>query len=374
MAKALINKGIPIKADDPKDPYIRDASGINEIVSSNTTFGKSLALDSNGLKLKGVNGSIKSTVSIAQPYKEEAVDIAGEVYFDYNYDVSQFQYNGQSLEFQFEVGKCYKFWTMDTVLVTGTIEMIDANSSKVISIDCDSINDYISEMYISITAISGDNLTATGYTTAPTEKVYYNREIKLGDTIKVESNTIDANLPSYGDNLQLDTTTNTVNATNLCYLYTVSQFEVDQRYISIDPSASDIAIALWNQPLVQGTYYKLQVINGDLYASNTVTAVDSSDSSITFSINCSGINHTIYENEYLYIYVDSIDDNHYTCTGYASADVNTNYKKAIKVGDGLTINSDTLKATTVIPAYSSADSGKVLSVNSDGELVWITLS
>lgn len=55
MAKALVNKGIPIKADNPKDPYIRDENGIKDIVDSSTVFGKTLGNADGKLQLKNGN-------------------------------------------------------------------------------------------------------------------------------------------------------------------------------------------------------------------------------------------------------------------------------------------------------------------------------
>lgn len=55
MAKALVNKGIPIKADNPKDPYIRDENGIKDIVDSSTVFGKTLGTANGKLQLKNGN-------------------------------------------------------------------------------------------------------------------------------------------------------------------------------------------------------------------------------------------------------------------------------------------------------------------------------
>lgn len=47
----------------------------------------------------------------------------------------------------------------------------------------------------------------------------------------------------------------------------------------------------------------------------------------------------------------------------------------VKVGSGLSITEGgVLSATAQIPAYTSSDEGKVLSVNSSGELEWITLT
>lgn len=63
MAKALVNRGVPIKADNPKDPYIRDEDSIKDIVDSSTTFGKTLDLSGTDLSLK--NGStVLSTVTL----------------------------------------------------------------------------------------------------------------------------------------------------------------------------------------------------------------------------------------------------------------------------------------------------------------------
>lgn len=63
MAKALVNRGVPIKADNPKDPYIRDEDSIKDIVDSSKVFGKTLDLSGTDLSLK--NGStVLSTVTL----------------------------------------------------------------------------------------------------------------------------------------------------------------------------------------------------------------------------------------------------------------------------------------------------------------------
>ena len=66
MAKALVNKGIPIKADNPKDPYIRDENGIKDIVDSSTVFGKTLGTADGKLQLKNGN-NVLSEVSVPAP-------------------------------------------------------------------------------------------------------------------------------------------------------------------------------------------------------------------------------------------------------------------------------------------------------------------
>lgn len=66
MAKALVNKGIPIKADNPKDPYIRDENGIKDIANSSTVFGKTLGTSDGKIQLKNGN-TVLSEVSVPAP-------------------------------------------------------------------------------------------------------------------------------------------------------------------------------------------------------------------------------------------------------------------------------------------------------------------
>lgn len=43
----------------------------------------------------------------------------------------------------------------------------------------------------------------------------------------------------------------------------------------------------------------------------------------------------------------------------------------LTAGTGIDITNDVI-STNILPTYSSADAGKVLSIDSDGNLVWVT--
>ena len=49
-------------------------------------------------------------------------------------------------------------------------------------------------------------------------------------------------------------------------------------------------------------------------------------------------------------------------------------KGGIKIGSGLTMTGEVLSADAQLPAYTSAESGKVLGVDSEGHLAWISIS
>lgn len=227
MAKALINKGIPIKADDPKDPYIRDENGIKDIVDSSTVFGKTLGT---------ANGKI---------------------------------------------------------------------------------------------------------------------QLKNGDTVLSEQ--------------------------DIFSLYESTDPTIDPGYYQIDTSTYPYpTIPLWGRSLLVGEFYKLEVVNNDFSAFGIVQAVEENDSSITFTINCSGVEEVIYTSEYLYIQVDSINGSEYVCTGYKELPgEHTYYERPIKVGDNLSIENNTLKATQPDISHCGktlAISGQDLSLkNGDAILSTVTL-
>lgn len=54
----------------------------------------------------------------------------------------------------------------------------------------------------------------------------------------------------------------------------------------------------------------------------------------------------------------------------ASADT----KGGIKIGSGLSMEGEVLSADAQLPAYTSSESGKVLGVDSEGHLAWVTVS
>lgn len=49
-------------------------------------------------------------------------------------------------------------------------------------------------------------------------------------------------------------------------------------------------------------------------------------------------------------------------------------KGGIKIGSGLTMEGEVLNADAQLPSYSVEESGKVLGVDSEGHLAWITVS
>lgn len=49
-------------------------------------------------------------------------------------------------------------------------------------------------------------------------------------------------------------------------------------------------------------------------------------------------------------------------------------KGGIKIGSGLTMNGEVLSADAQLPAHTSAESGKVLGVDAEGNLAWVTVS
>ena len=49
-------------------------------------------------------------------------------------------------------------------------------------------------------------------------------------------------------------------------------------------------------------------------------------------------------------------------------------KGGVKIGSGLTMTGEVLSADAQLPAYTSAEAGKVLVVNEQGQLAWATVS
>ena len=54
----------------------------------------------------------------------------------------------------------------------------------------------------------------------------------------------------------------------------------------------------------------------------------------------------------------------------ASADT----KGGVKIGTGLTMTGESLSADSQLPEYSSTEAGKVLGVDENGELAWVTIA
>lgn len=147
MAKALVNKGVPIKADNPKDPYIRDTDGINEIVNANTTFGKTLGTADGKIQLKNGN-TVLSEVTVPTP------DLS-----DYGKTLA---ISGQSLSLK----------NGDTVLSTVTIPGGSGGGDPYKLINYDNTNNYFtySESRLSNSNISVGDLI---YFKAPSSGVTY---------------------------------------------------------------------------------------------------------------------------------------------------------------------------------------------------------
>lgn len=49
-------------------------------------------------------------------------------------------------------------------------------------------------------------------------------------------------------------------------------------------------------------------------------------------------------------------------------------KGGIKIGSGLTMTGDVLSADAQLPEYTISESGKVLGVDAEGHLAWVTVS
>lgn len=49
-------------------------------------------------------------------------------------------------------------------------------------------------------------------------------------------------------------------------------------------------------------------------------------------------------------------------------------KGGVKIGEGLSMTGEVLSADAQLPAYTIAESGKVLGVDSEGNLAWVTVS
>ena len=199
MAKALINKGIPIKADDPKDPYIRDEAGIKAIVDSSKVFGKTLGTANGKIQLKNGN-KVLSEVGVFEPYTETQVQISGGSEID-TFTIPN-TYNGSDMSGPFEVEKYYHFWSYGgDISAYDTLTVVNDfyNPTTTLKIDCSNINDDIDNIYFKVTAINGGIVSAIGYASQPTEKVYYNKAIKLGSNLTIVDDTLNTSAPDLSD-------------------------------------------------------------------------------------------------------------------------------------------------------------------------------
>lgn len=61
-------------------------------------------------------------------------------------------------------------------------------------------------------------------------------------------------------------------------------------------------------------------------------------------------------------------------TPYTLPTASSETKGGVKIGSGLTMTGEVLSADAQLPAYTIAESGKVLGVDSEGHLAWITVS
>lgn len=61
-------------------------------------------------------------------------------------------------------------------------------------------------------------------------------------------------------------------------------------------------------------------------------------------------------------------------TPYTLPTASAETKGGVKIGSGLTMEGETLSADAQLPAYTIAESGKVLGVDAEGNLAWVTVS
>ena len=61
-------------------------------------------------------------------------------------------------------------------------------------------------------------------------------------------------------------------------------------------------------------------------------------------------------------------------TPYTLPTASSETKGGVKIGSGLTMTEEVLSADAQLPAYSSSESGKVLGVDAEGHLAWVTVS
>lgn len=60
--------------------------------------------------------------------------------------------------------------------------------------------------------------------------------------------------------------------------------------------------------------------------------------------------------------------------GYTLPTASADTKGGVKIGDGLTMTGEVLSVDAELPSYSVSEAGKVLGVDNEGHLAWVTVS
>lgn len=219
MAKALINKGVPIKADDPKDPYIMSATGINDIVNANTTFGKTLKIADDKLQLKNGNVVLSDvTLPKGTLLKLSVVPVTSTMILLGN-QWGDWYFVDPSYTFIPNVGTYYKL-TLESgsepIPTQTTINVADDNGYTC-TMDLTQLTDTSGDVYVLCTSKDEFNNTTAVYVPGgPAEVSTEYVELEIGSGLTVENGKLKTNidLSGYATSMNMDSEQTTIQLKN----------------------------------------------------------------------------------------------------------------------------------------------------------------
>ena len=205
MAKALVNRGVPIKADNPKDPYIRDENGIKDIVDSSTTFGKTLGTANGKIQLKNGN-TVLSEVTVPSGgggtlLKSETTPqvVTFTIFYDNGTWKTNDFYRPDFTGYYYEVEKTGATAFPQEIITVQMYDMGDPMST--FTLDLRDMPAGSTTFYVYGTGV--DTVEYYG-TEAPVVTTEYD-ELTLGSDLSVSNGTLHGpNLSSYGKTLDID--------------------------------------------------------------------------------------------------------------------------------------------------------------------------
>lgn len=219
MAKALVNKGVPIKADNPKDPYIRDEDGINEIINANTTFGKTLGIANGKLQLKNSNVVLSDvTLPKGTLLKLSVVPVTGTMVLIGNQWGDWF-FVDPSYTFVPNVGTYYKL-TLESgsePIPTQTTLSVADDNGYTCTMDLTQLTDTSGDVYVLCTSKDEFNNTTAVYVPGgPSEVSTEYVELEIGSGLTVENGKLKTNidLSGYATGMDIDSEKTTIQLKN----------------------------------------------------------------------------------------------------------------------------------------------------------------